>query len=193
MDRDRKSPGLKQLQGLIWEHGYQAGELRGQVFPMSRPPSAGGARRALIAIYSSGSELAQRRLFATTGDGDLTPLIDGFFDTAVGAKVEAASYARIAAPSRCRPATSCSCRTSSASSRRRAPPGARSGSACGPGMHRQDGTDQYVKGDDVRGRVATAGPAAATTWSRVGRRQVYGNRSFSVLLVGRGPNKLDNS
>src|SRR5262249_10991144 len=27
MDRDRKSPGLKELQGLIWEGGYQAGEL----------------------------------------------------------------------------------------------------------------------------------------------------------------------
>ena len=32
MDRDRKSPALKKLQGLIWEQGYQAGELRGQVF-----------------------------------------------------------------------------------------------------------------------------------------------------------------
>ena len=30
--RDRKSPGLKLLQGLIWEEGYQAGELHGEVF-----------------------------------------------------------------------------------------------------------------------------------------------------------------
>src|SRR5262245_25479766 len=33
MDRDRKSPALKLLQGLIWEGGYQAGELHGVVFP----------------------------------------------------------------------------------------------------------------------------------------------------------------
>ena len=33
MDQDRKSTGLKTLQGLIWEHGYKSGELRGQVFP----------------------------------------------------------------------------------------------------------------------------------------------------------------
>jgi enolase-phosphatase E1 len=49
-----------------------------------------------VGIYSSGSELAQRRLFASTPAGDLTPLISGFFDTAVGAKREPASYGRIA-------------------------------------------------------------------------------------------------
>ena len=32
MDSDRKSPGLKALQGLIWEEGYRSGELRGQVY-----------------------------------------------------------------------------------------------------------------------------------------------------------------
>ena len=30
MDRDRKSTGLKSLQGRIWEEGFRAGELRGQ-------------------------------------------------------------------------------------------------------------------------------------------------------------------
>ncbi len=49
-----------------------------------------------IAIYSSGSELAQRRLFESTAAGDLTPLITAFFDTSVGAKIEADSYTRIA-------------------------------------------------------------------------------------------------
>jgi len=48
-----------------------------------------------LAIYSSGSELAQRRLFESTPDGDLTPLFDGFFDTGVGGKKESASYLRI--------------------------------------------------------------------------------------------------
>jgi enolase-phosphatase E1 len=96
MDEDRKSPGLKLLQGLIWESGYQAGELRGQVFA-DVPPALHRWRAAglRLAIYSSGSELAQRRLFESTLDGDLTSLFDGFFDTAVGGKKESASYLRI--------------------------------------------------------------------------------------------------
>ena len=96
MDEDRKSPGLKLLQGLIWESGYQAGELRGQVFA-DVPPALHRWRAAglRLAIYSSGSELAQRRLFESTPDGDLTPLFDGFFDTGVGGKKESASYLRI--------------------------------------------------------------------------------------------------
>jgi enolase-phosphatase E1 len=98
MDRDRKSPGLKALQGLIWEEGYSRGELRGLVF--DEVPGAMRRWRAegkKIAIYSSGSVLAQRRLFQTTPDGDLTTIIDGFFDTSVGAKVDRESYERIAA------------------------------------------------------------------------------------------------
>ena len=96
MDRDRKSPGLKQLQGLIWEQGYQAGRLRGEVFAdvpvaLRRWSEAGTS----IAIFSSGSELAQRRLFQSTPYGDLTPLISRFFDTAVGPKRDAASYRRV--------------------------------------------------------------------------------------------------
>lgn len=98
MDRDRKSPGLKALQGLIWEEGYACGELRGLVF--DEVPGAMRRWRTegkTIAIYSSGSVLAQRRLFQTTPAGDLTTIIDGFFDTSVGAKVDRESYERIAA------------------------------------------------------------------------------------------------
>jgi enolase-phosphatase E1 len=97
MDRDRKSPGLKALQGLIWEQGYRLGELRGLVFEDVGPAlRAWHAAGKIIAIYSSGSVLAQRRLFETTADGDLTTLIRGFFDTGVGAKGDPTSYARIA-------------------------------------------------------------------------------------------------
>jgi enolase-phosphatase E1 len=97
MDRDRKSPGLKLLQGLIWEEGYQAGELRGQVYPDVPGAIRRWRDRGLdVAIYSSGSVLAQRRLFESTPAGDLTPLFTAFFDTAVGPKVAASSYARIA-------------------------------------------------------------------------------------------------
>ena len=50
----------------------------------------------MILIYSSGSLLAQKLLFAHTEAGDLTPFISRFFDTNVGAKKDAESYRRIA-------------------------------------------------------------------------------------------------
>jgi enolase-phosphatase E1 len=98
MDRDRKSPGLKSLQGQIWEQGYRAGVLKGEVF--SDVPTAlrrWREARLDVAIYSSGSELAQRLIFGTTVHGDLTPFISRFVDTAVGAKIAPDSYRRIAA------------------------------------------------------------------------------------------------
>lgn len=97
MDRDSKSPGLKRLQGLIWEHGYRDGTLRGAVFD-DVPPALERwcARGRSIAIYSSGSVLAQRLLFANSTHGDLTPLIDHYFDTGVGSKRSRDSYTRIA-------------------------------------------------------------------------------------------------
>lgn len=97
MERDRKSPGLKLLQGHVWERGYQDATLRGAVFP--DVPEALQRWRAAevdVAIYSSGSELAQRLLFGTTAYGDLTRLLTGFFDTGVGGKTFAGSYKRIA-------------------------------------------------------------------------------------------------
>ena len=98
MERDRKSPGLKFLQGLIWNDGYREGALKGDVFPdvpfaIERWHRAG----TVVAIYSSGSVLAQRLLFASTQAGDLTDKISGFFDTTVGPKTDPASYTRIAA------------------------------------------------------------------------------------------------
>jgi enolase-phosphatase E1 len=98
MARDRKATGLKLLQGLIWEEGYRSGQLRGAVYEdvpraLQRWKMAGIA----AAIYSSGSELAQRRLFESTPHGDLTSLLSGFFDTRVGAKQSAESYAVVAA------------------------------------------------------------------------------------------------
>ena len=98
MDRDSKSPGLKALQGLIWNVGYGSGALYGVVFDdvpaaLKRWRSAG----IRTAIYSSGSVLAQKLIFRTTKKfGDLTPEISAFFDTAVGPKRDAASYDTIA-------------------------------------------------------------------------------------------------
>jgi enolase-phosphatase E1 len=102
MDRDRKSPGLKALQGLIWERGYRDGTLRGVVFPdVPAAFTRWHAAAKTIAIFSSGSVLAQQMLFRTTTLGDLTPCIDGFFDTVVGPKTSPDSYRRIADALRC--------------------------------------------------------------------------------------------
>lgn len=98
IDRDRKSTGLKSLQGKIWRQGYLDGSLKSQVFADVAPAlerwHAAGVR---ISIFSSGSVLAQQLLFAHTDAGDLTKFIDGYFDTNVGKKGEAESYRKIAA------------------------------------------------------------------------------------------------
>ena len=93
MDRDKKSPGLKALQGLIWQDGYKSGELRGQVYPDVPPALERWRARGLdLHIYSSGSVLAQQLLFGSTDAGDLTRFLTGYFDTAVGPKTSPASY-----------------------------------------------------------------------------------------------------
>jgi len=97
MDRDRKSFGLKLLQGEIWRIGYEEGRLRGEVFPdvapaLERWTTAG----VLVAIYSSGSILAQQLLFGHTAAGDLRRFLSQYFDTRTGPKTEADSYRAIA-------------------------------------------------------------------------------------------------
>ena len=96
IDQDRKLAGLKALQGMIWDEGYRQGafapELYGDVFPALTRWRARGIR---LGIYSSGSEQAQRLLFAHTNVGDVTPLFEHFFDTSVGEKKTASSYRTI--------------------------------------------------------------------------------------------------
>ena len=107
MDRDRKSTGLKSLQGRIWEAGYESGELKGkgEVYSDVRPAlERWRATGKQIAIFSSGSVQAQRNLFANTTAGDLSPLLSGYFDTTTGPKKEAGSYRKIAAALGRRPA-----------------------------------------------------------------------------------------
>jgi enolase-phosphatase E1 len=97
MDQDRKSTPLKSIQGKIWEAGYKSGELKSEVFPdVPRAFDRWATQGRDISIYSSGSVLAQKLLFANTQAGDLTRFITSYFDTNTGAKKEAASYSRIA-------------------------------------------------------------------------------------------------
>jgi enolase-phosphatase E1 len=97
MDRDRKSPGLKKLQGLLWEDGYRTGELKGAVYPDVAEALRTWKERGLgIRVFSSGSVLAQKLLFGHSDQGDLLPFFDGFHDTGTGAKQNPSSYTAIA-------------------------------------------------------------------------------------------------
>lgn len=102
---DRKIGPLKTLQGMIWEEGYRSGELKGHVYPDAVATlRAWNAQGIPLYVYSSGSVQAQKLLFGHTAYGDLTPLFSGYFDTAIGGKLEAASYAAIAASIGAQPA-----------------------------------------------------------------------------------------
>lgn len=95
--QDRKAPPFKFLQGRIWQEGYRSGELQAQVFD----DVSGALRRwheqgKRIAIFSGGSVLAQKLLFAHTTAGDLTGYISSYFDTTTGQKADLASYKKIA-------------------------------------------------------------------------------------------------
>ena len=97
MDRDRKSTGLKELQGRIWEEGYARGDLVGEVFPdVPVALSRWHAEQRPVCIFSSGSTRAQRLLFRHSSAGDLTPYLTAYFDTTTGPKAEPSSYMRIA-------------------------------------------------------------------------------------------------
>ena len=97
MDHDRKATPLKSLQGLIWEQGYVSGALRGEVYPdVPRAFARWRSRGKTIAIFSSGSVLAQKLLFRYSTLGDLSSFIQAHFDTSTGPKKEAQSYVRIA-------------------------------------------------------------------------------------------------
>jgi enolase-phosphatase E1 len=98
MDCDRKSTGLKSLQGKIWDQGYQSGSLQSQVFadvPHALEVWHQGGKR--VFIFSSGSVQAQVLIFRHSQEGDLTPWIHGYFDTQVGAKRVTKSYQTIVA------------------------------------------------------------------------------------------------
>lgn len=97
MSQDRKSTGLKALQGRIWEEGYRKGRLQGVVYEdVPRAFARWKARGVRIAIFSSGSVLAQKLIFGHSTAGDLGTYIDAYFDTTTGPKREAGSYASIA-------------------------------------------------------------------------------------------------
>jgi enolase-phosphatase E1 len=96
MKQDRKTPPLKTIQGLIWQEGYDAGQIKGEIYPdVADSLKAWSAAGLRLFVYSSNSELAQKLLLGRSPAGDLTPLFEGFLDTTAGQKIEPASYEAI--------------------------------------------------------------------------------------------------
>jgi len=93
---DRKATPLKALQGMVWEQGYQAGQLKGHVYPDAvEALQQWHAQGYRLFVYSSGSIQAQKLIFGCSEAGDLSPLFSGYFDTTSGPKRDAQSYQRI--------------------------------------------------------------------------------------------------
>jgi enolase-phosphatase E1 len=97
MDADVKATGLKELQGLIWQSGFESGALLAHVYDDVPPAlAAWNAAGRDVRIYSSGSVHAQKLFFGHTIAGNLLGHFRGHYDTTTGPKKEAASYTKIA-------------------------------------------------------------------------------------------------
>jgi len=97
MDGDLKATGLKELQGLIWQGGFESGELKAHVYDDVPPAlAAWNAAGQDVRVYSSGSIQAQQLFFGHTTAGNLLPHFRGHYDTTTGPKKEAESYRKIA-------------------------------------------------------------------------------------------------
>ena len=96
IDEDKKHSALKELQGILWRSGYENGDYLAHVYADVAPSLEAWKKLGIkIAIYSSGSVLAQKLLFGHSVEGDLNPYFSKYFDTQVGPKKESSSYQKI--------------------------------------------------------------------------------------------------
>lgn len=95
---DRKLTPLKDLQGLVWEEGYDNGALQGPLYPDVAPALRRWRKAGLkLAVYSSGSIKAQQLIYGHSNAGDLRPMFQHWFDTKIGSKLDPESYTKIVA------------------------------------------------------------------------------------------------
>ncbi|CUM63769.1 uncharacterized protein PRCAT00001353001 [Priceomyces carsonii] len=98
---DIKDHVLKSFQGLIWQHGYDQGELTAPIYDDAIEFIMALKRKSKkIYIYSSGSIKAQLLLFKHVKRGDevldMTDYLSGYFDlVTIGNKYEGSSYSKI--------------------------------------------------------------------------------------------------
>lgn len=96
-EEDRKITPLKTLQGILWEKGYQSGEILGHVYPDVKPALENWQNQGIqMGVFSSGSVTAQKLIFGYSEAGDLTPFFSHYFDTKTGGKRDSATYSLIA-------------------------------------------------------------------------------------------------
>jgi enolase-phosphatase E1 len=96
MKQGRKATPLKTIQGLIWREGFEAGSIKGELYPDVAASLMSWAASGLrLFVYSSNSKLAQQLLLGHNSSDDLTSLFEEFFDTSIGQKIEPASYRAI--------------------------------------------------------------------------------------------------
>ena len=94
---DKKDTALKILQGQIWKSAYEQGKVKSHLYDdVAAQLMRWHAQNIKLYIYSSGSVEAQQLLFKYTEAGDLTGILQGYFDTKIGGKKEEQSYIKIA-------------------------------------------------------------------------------------------------
>ena len=94
---DKKSTALKDLQGKIWEYGYNNGELKSVLYQETAECLRQWHEQGLtLSVYSSGSIHAQQLLYRHSSSGNLESLFSHWFDTHTGPKKSSESYTKIA-------------------------------------------------------------------------------------------------
>lgn len=95
-EQDLKIIPLKTLQGILWQKGYQSGELLGHVYDdvpeMLENWNLLGKK---MGIFSSGSVNAQKLLFSHSVKGNLSTYFSNYFDTNIGSKRDSDTYSLI--------------------------------------------------------------------------------------------------
>lgn len=93
---DKKITPLKTLQGILWEAGYQSGEIKGHVYSDVAPAFERWKNAGIeMGVFSSGSVAAQKLIFGYSEAGDLRPYFSAYFDTKTGGKRETSTYVEI--------------------------------------------------------------------------------------------------
>lgn len=93
---DKKLTPLKTIQGILWKKGYEQGELKGHVYDDVLPAfKKWSSQRVKIAVFSSGSVMAQKLIFGYSTSGDLTEFLHAYYDTETGGKREETTYRSI--------------------------------------------------------------------------------------------------
>ncbi len=97
IDQDVKATPLKNLQGLIWQGGYESGDYQAHMYPDAVAWLKARQNEGVnLYVYSSGSVRAQELFFRYSDHGDLRKLFSRHFDTTVGKKDQVESYHAVA-------------------------------------------------------------------------------------------------